>query len=118
MLHLHLKACLTCHGDLALDEGDWLCLQCGRYRYTRRYPKPAPLPAADAPTGDQREKTASITTSSLDALTRFPRVAATAYGGRESKELGSSGLAAGWPVSPASFGPGATGIGGPDEGGR
>lgn len=35
--HLQLKACPKCHGDLSLDEGDWLCLQCGRYRYTGLY---------------------------------------------------------------------------------
>ena len=32
-----LKACLKCHGDLALDEGDWLCLQCGTYYYAGLY---------------------------------------------------------------------------------
>jgi hypothetical protein len=37
-----LKACVRCGGDLALDDGDWLCLQCGRYYYAR--PKPATLP--------------------------------------------------------------------------
>jgi hypothetical protein len=29
------KACVRCLGDLVWDEGDWLCLQCGRYYYTR-----------------------------------------------------------------------------------
>ena len=29
-----LGACLKCRGDLAYDEGDWLCLQCGVYYYT------------------------------------------------------------------------------------
>ena len=28
-----LKACAKCGGDLAYDEGDWICLQCGRYYY-------------------------------------------------------------------------------------
>ena len=32
-----LKACQKCRGDLVLDEGDWLCLQCGRYYYTGLY---------------------------------------------------------------------------------
>ena len=32
-----LGACLKCRGDLALDEGDWLCLQCGLYYYTGLY---------------------------------------------------------------------------------
>lgn len=31
-----LKACVRCGGDLALDDGDWQCLQCGRYYYVRR----------------------------------------------------------------------------------
>ena len=37
-----LKGCVSCGGDLILDDGDWLCLQCGRYYYAR--PKPAALP--------------------------------------------------------------------------
>lgn len=32
-----LKACVKCGGDLALDEGDWLCLQCGTYYYMGLY---------------------------------------------------------------------------------
>ena len=32
-----LGACLKCRGDLALDEGDWLCRQCGVYYYTGLY---------------------------------------------------------------------------------
>lgn len=42
-----LGVCLKCQGDLAYDEGDWLCLQCGVYYYTGLYPQ---TPAdADAP---------------------------------------------------------------------
>ncbi len=40
-----LGACLKCRGDLAHDEGDWKCLQCGVYYYTGLYPEsktPAP----------------------------------------------------------------------------
>ena len=47
-----LKACPKCGGDLAPDEGDWICLQCGTYDYTGLYaihnlipklhPKPPP----------------------------------------------------------------------------
>lgn len=29
-----LKSCAGCSGDLVLDEGDWRCVQCGRYYYT------------------------------------------------------------------------------------
>lgn len=32
-----LKSCIKCHGDLAADNGDWLCLQCGTYYYTGLY---------------------------------------------------------------------------------
>ena len=32
-----LKGCAKCGGDLVLDEGDWLCLQCGTYYYTGLY---------------------------------------------------------------------------------
>ncbi len=32
-----LKACTKCGGDLAVDDGDWLCLQCGTYYYTGLY---------------------------------------------------------------------------------
>jgi len=32
-----LKACPKCQGDLASDDGDWLCLQCGTYYYTGLY---------------------------------------------------------------------------------
>lgn len=32
-----LKACLKCRGDLAPDEGDWLCLQCGTFYYAGLY---------------------------------------------------------------------------------
>ena len=37
MIRFRLKACLRCNGDLILDEGDWLCMQCGRYYYTGLY---------------------------------------------------------------------------------
>ncbi len=34
------KACRKCRGDLVLEEGDWLCLQCGTYYYTGLYHLP------------------------------------------------------------------------------
>ncbi len=34
-----LGACLKCRGDLAYDDGDWNCLQCGVYYYTGLYPE-------------------------------------------------------------------------------
>lgn len=38
MTLFRFKACTKCGGDLALDEGDWLCLQCGKYYYVGLYP--------------------------------------------------------------------------------
>lgn len=32
-----LKDCIKCQGDLAADNGDWICLQCGTYYYTGLY---------------------------------------------------------------------------------
>ena len=32
-----LGGCLKCRGDLAYDDGDWICLQCGTYYYTGLY---------------------------------------------------------------------------------
>ena len=34
------KSCVKCGGDLALDQGDWLCLQCGTYYYSGLYQLP------------------------------------------------------------------------------
>ncbi len=43
-----LGACLKCRGDLAYDEGDWKCLQCGVYYYTGLYPE-SKTPASGDP---------------------------------------------------------------------
>ena len=37
MSWFRLKACPKCRGDLASDDGDWICLQCGTYYYTGLY---------------------------------------------------------------------------------
>lgn len=37
MTQFRLKACAKCGGDLALDQGDWICLQCGTYYYVGLY---------------------------------------------------------------------------------
>lgn len=75
MLRFHLKACPKCHGDLALDEGDWICLQCGTYYYTRLYtrlyqkPAPSPFPETSSQIDvtdratDRREKEVALLTS-------------------------------------------------------
>ena len=41
MIRFRLKGCKKCGGDLALDEGDWICLQCGTYYYVRLYQRAA-----------------------------------------------------------------------------
>ena len=45
-----LGDCLKCRGDLYLDDGDWICLQCGTYYYTGLYPDTQ----SGAPGGDGR----------------------------------------------------------------
>ena len=37
-----LRGCPRCGGDLFLNEGDWQCLQCGRYWFNRRPQAAAP----------------------------------------------------------------------------
>lgn len=39
-----LKACAKCGGDLAQDDGDWICLQCGTYDYIGLYSNKNVLP--------------------------------------------------------------------------
>ena len=46
---LYLKSCAKCGGDLALDDGDWLCLQCGTYFYTGLYVDREDAPAFPSP---------------------------------------------------------------------
>ena len=40
MTRFHFRGCPRCGGDLHLNQGDWQCLQCGRY------PRPATAAAA------------------------------------------------------------------------
>ena len=52
-----LKACRRCGGDLAMDNGDWICLQCGRYAYVGLYgrsesPVDSRLPVPAAPVAE------------------------------------------------------------------
>ena len=56
-----LKACVKCRGDLVWDDGDWLCLQCGRYYYTGLY-QPEAIPDwkwGQGP-GQRKEKATSL----------------------------------------------------------
>jgi hypothetical protein len=61
MISFRLKACVKCRGDLVLDEGDWLCLQCGTYYYTGLYRPDAPpyWPREQPDRRDGETKTAS-----------------------------------------------------------
>lgn len=37
MGYYRLRSCGKCGGDLARDDGDWICLQCGSYSYVGLY---------------------------------------------------------------------------------
>ena len=73
-----LKACAKCGGDLALDEGDWICLQCGTYYYVglyrhteaqrRRWPK-WPLPREKSAFAGDREAISSSLVVAANLLT-------------------------------------------------
>ena len=45
MNQYRLKGCRRCGGDLARDEGDWICLQCGAYSYVGLYNDSGAAPA-------------------------------------------------------------------------
>ncbi len=68
-----LKTCIKCQGDLAADEGDWICLQCGTYYYTGLYQQPSHIndspPAPRSGTSGQpdglAQKMAGVETSKL-----------------------------------------------------
>ena len=112
MLHFHLKACSKCHGDLVLDEGDWLCLQCGTYYYNRLYRTPVPpsaiLPGTgsrfDDRSGDRRVKAVPLPAFATQGLSQFPALSPTASGFGETTgiEHGAIGL--------VTIGPGALGL--------
>ena len=63
-----LKTCIKCQGDLAADEGDWICLQCGTYYYTGLYQLPShvndspPAPRTGT-SGQPEQKTVAIETT-------------------------------------------------------
>lgn len=93
MKWFRLKECKKCGGDLALDDGDWLCLQCGSYYYTRLYQQ------AESPRGkwmnwpplSQREKGAGVVNNSPDSARKLaPK--GTYHGSRQSALLAMSCL--------------------------
>tara|TARA_B100000315_G_scaffold256712_1_gene303322 strand:+ start:328 stop:636 length:309 start_codon:yes stop_codon:yes gene_type:complete len=68
MISFRLKACVKCQGDLVLDDGDWLCLQCGTYYYTGLY-RPAALPSWPPGQPDlQNEETKAATRVAIRPL--------------------------------------------------
>ncbi|PKB63739.1 MAG: hypothetical protein BZY80_05690 [SAR202 cluster bacterium Io17-Chloro-G2] len=103
MLHFHLKACSKCHGDLALDEGDWICLQCGTYYYTRLYRTPIQLPmrlpepdgGIDGRIEDQKAKSLSLLITAVPGLSQFPDLAAVSSGLVETTAIAPDSLSLG-----------------------
>ena len=73
-----LKACRRCGGDLAMDDGDWICLQCGVYYYVGLY-QAAEVPQAPATEGQTTEAQANCgKPAPLSVLPTTP----TRYGGK------------------------------------
>ena len=73
MTWFRLKGCPKCHGDLASDEGDWLCLQCGTYYYTGLYvsgPSGANRPTSGPEAGS--ESNGRLTHSTDQGSTKGP----------------------------------------------
>ena len=65
------KACRKCRGDLVLEEGDWLCVQCGTYYYIGLYHRPRPSTSDD----DRRIGPESAPPSREKALASEPTLA-------------------------------------------
>ena len=102
MNHYRLKACGKCSGDLALDDGDWICLQCGTYYYIGLYRRDYPafdLPGAgrpempDLPLQAPRNSGAAPSQAELPGL-RFPAA---------GREKSGAGAAASVSVSVSAF---------------
>ena len=69
-----LKTCIKCQGDLAADQGDWLCLQCGTYYYTGLYQLPSHTndsPPPQGPIASQRPDEKSLAAEIVSSLTTF-----------------------------------------------
>ena len=69
-----LKACTKCGGDLAYDEGDWICLQCGTYYYVglyRRRPLRSPPAGPEEWSGKEARKPGIILVGASDDRCRF-----------------------------------------------
>ena len=63
-----LKACRNCGGDLAMDNDDWICLQCGRYSYVGLYDQPdLPVDSLLPVSGNPRPARAHLRRAGLGA---------------------------------------------------
>ena len=77
-----LKTCIKCQGDLAADEGDWICLQCGTYYYTGLYQLPShvnespPAPRTGT-SGQPEQKTVGVEATQLFAAPQTTAMAAS-----------------------------------------
>lgn len=69
-----LKTLIKCQGDLAADQGDWLCLQCGTYYYTGLYQLPSHLndrPISLGPSACQQPNEKSLAARTTSLITTF-----------------------------------------------
>ena len=90
MDYFRLKACGRCGGDLARDDGDWICLQCGAYSYVGLYLQDdTPLSAGMGPAfgmnieteGDEISGTPKIFSGSGRSLSGFSNLPGRFVGG-------------------------------------
>jgi hypothetical protein len=65
VIRFRLKGCKKCGGDLALDDGDWICLQCGTYYYVHLYDKSGRPGQGDAQEGPRIDKSALVASMTL-----------------------------------------------------
>ena len=69
-----LKTRIKCQGDLAADQGNWLCLQCGTYYYTGLYQLPSHLndrPTSPGPSACQQPGEKSLAARTTSLITTF-----------------------------------------------
>ena len=71
-----LKACAKCGGDLAPEDGDWICLQCGTYDYIGLYSKNQLLPGFDnlPPQALLKSPPEEKSWTALGLCTKFPQL--------------------------------------------
>ena len=69
-----VKACPKCQADLASDDGDWLCLQCGTYYYPGLYRNSVHLPTALISPTDPLSGVKPQTNPALERILRYIRL--------------------------------------------